>query len=173
MLECDGRQRLHRSHRLRVFFQNRTRHADLALPLKRPFACDHFVEHGTQRKEVGPCVRFFALDLFRRHILDRANHSSRGGQRRERCRLAHRLRRRKQRRARALRPWSDCRLGQPEIHQLGAAFCQHDVPGLEIAMNDSNSLRRFQCLTYLNSDPERSFKRQRPIAQTFNQRLAI
>jgi hypothetical protein len=40
-------------------------------------------------------------------------------------------------------------------------------------MNNSNSLRRFQCLAYLNSDPERIFERHSPVAKTVRQRLAF
>ena len=42
------------------------------LPFERLPARDHLVEHGAERKDVRPRVGFLAFELFRRHVLHRA-----------------------------------------------------------------------------------------------------
>lgn len=44
------------------------------------------------------------------------------------------------------------RLRQPEVHQHGTAFGQHDVPGLQIAMHDSLPVRHRQRFGHRDPD---------------------
>ena len=89
VLEGWRRERLGRGDRLRIFFHNCAGHADLAVSLKCPFAGCHFVQDCPQRKQVRSRVSFLTLNLFRRHVLDRANHFPHAGQRRQGACFAH------------------------------------------------------------------------------------
>ena len=145
MFERRGSGGLERADGLRIFFQNRRRQRDLTLSVKRPVARDHLIEHCAKGKDIAARVRFFALDLLRRHVLNRANDTAGRGQRCERSQWAgaaqrgcRRKRRRSRRRRRALRAQRFC---QAEVHQFGAARGQHDIPGLQVAMNNALAMR--------------------------------
>ena len=167
-------ERLNRRNRLRIFFQNRAGHADLAFPVKRPPARDRFIEHRAQRKNIRPRIRFLAFQLLGRHVLNRAQYLARGRKRRDRTDSADRLRRGKQGSRGAIGRHSGQRsLRQAEIHQLRAAFRQHDVARLQIAMNDPRPMRGIERLAHFHADPHGLLQRNRTAPQPVGQRFAL
>jgi hypothetical protein len=65
------------------------------------------------------------------------------------------------------------RFRQPEVHQLGSSFRQHDVPGLQIAMHHSTAMGFLQAFANLGGAFQQPLERQAPFAQALAQRLAF
>jgi len=61
----------------------------------------------------------------------------------------------------------------PKIEQLHARLRQHDVAGLQIAVDDSAPVRRIERAGDLDADPQGLVDRQRAFAQPIRQRLAL
>jgi len=111
-----------------VFLQNRGGHAQLALARESTLAGEHFVEDRAERKDVAARVEFPGFDLLGRHVLEGANDGAllgHGGGSRdgggERC-------------SRSKWERGFC---EAEIEELRTGFRDHDVAGLQIAMNDA------------------------------------
>ena len=85
-----------------------------------PDSCagQHFVEDAAERVDIRAGIGRFAFPLLRRHVGGRAHHHAAGG---DRFILA--------------------RFRQSEIQNLDAGFRDHDVAGLEIAVNDALAVR--------------------------------
>src|SRR5262249_38279744 len=62
---------------------------------------------------------------------------------------------------------------EPEIHQLRTRLRQHDVPGLQIAMDAAAAVRRLQSRRDLRSVPQCLAQWQRAPPETLRQRLAL
>ena len=71
--------------RRRVLVEDRRKQARLALALERLPSGEHLEQNRTKRKDVGAGVGIGSLDLFRRHVLHRAENRSTGRQRPRRC----------------------------------------------------------------------------------------
>jgi hypothetical protein len=63
----------------RLFFQDGAGHADLTLAVKGALAGGHFVKYPAECKHIRTRVRILALNLFRRHVLNSADHLPRAG----------------------------------------------------------------------------------------------
>ncbi len=63
--------------------------------------------------------------------------------------------------------------GEAEVHQLRAALGQHDVPRLQVTMNDAAAVRDGQRFGYGDSDLENFVQRHRAFAQAFRQSFAF
>jgi len=117
---------------------------------KRPGS--HFIERDAERKQIGPCVEFFATHLFRRHVGDCAHgparvclqiaveevHLGRNG------RLAYRTRRRLPIR---------CEFRQAEVQYLRrTSIHKENVSGFDVAVDDTFGVGSFQTFGNLNGD---------------------
>ena len=65
------------------------------------------------------------------------------------------------------------RFRKAEVEQLRAGGRQHDVPRLEIPMDDGGSMRGVECRGDLNGAVERIFDRQRSLRKPVRERLAV
>ena len=63
--------------------------------------------------------------------------------------------------------------GQPEVEQLRAALGEHDVGGLEIAMDDALPVRLVEGVRDLNRVLQRLIERQRAFLQARRERLPL
>src|ERR1700676_2301839 len=134
VLERWGREWLEDRHWFRLVFQNCARHTDLAFASERSCAGDHFIQDGPQRKEVRSCIRLFALNLLRRHVLDGSDHGAGGRQRRERTSFAHRLSGRQKRCARCPAPAgtpAPADLAKPKSISFAPPLVSMMFPGFE------------------------------------------
>ena len=62
---------------LRLLLQDRVQRLDRRVPVERPAARQHLVEHRPEREDVGAVVRGLAPRLLRRHVADRPQHHAR------------------------------------------------------------------------------------------------
>jgi len=94
---------------------------------------NHFVEHGSERKNVGASIDFLAIGLFRRHISDRAQDRSLF---RERAAVAvDRFRK-------SIGFGLVVQLGEAEIENLHNTLRRdHHIRGLQIAMDNPRGVR--------------------------------
>ena len=92
-------------------------------------------------EDIGARVGFPALELFRRHVLDRADDQALCGERS----CSGTLRLPEVLRARLIY------LRQPEIQQLGAGLGEHDITRLEIAVNHAVPMGLIQRVCDLNA----------------------
>ena len=154
-IQQSRRQRLQLRDRRRLVLKNRRDQAGFTLGLESPASGDHFIDHGTEGEDVAARIRLFALELFRRHVLQRADNRSLPG---ERCRNG-------------LHPGSACGcahaaladLRQAKVQNLRAVFREHDVARLEIAMSNPGAMRPIQRLSHVDRDPQRLIERQWPL----------
>src|SRR5208282_562757 len=175
MLEGRRSLGLYGAERLRILFQNGRRYRDLAFALKWPVSRGHFVEHGTEREDIGTCVGFPALNLFRGHVLDGADDAANGGERAQGRGSADGGSgcERGSRGSAGGRGRESLRFGQAKIHQLGPALGEHDVAGLEIAVNDSLAMGHGERVCDGNADLEDIAHRQGAFAEPICQSLAL
>ena len=137
--------------------------ACLALPLERLAARRHFVEHGAEGEQIAARVGRLPLQLLRRHVLHRPDDCPFGGQRTSvrRCGRNPGDPRRRLR----VRP------RQTEIEKFRAGPRQHDVAGLEIAVDDSPPVRRIESAGDLDRVVHRLTRWQGSLRQTIGERL--
>ena len=65
-------------------------------------------------------------------------------------------------------------LGEPEVQHLHqAARADHDVAGLQVAMDDAALVRRLERLRHLHADLQRGFHIERRPCQAGSERLAL
>jgi hypothetical protein len=64
-------------------------------------------------------------------------------------------------------------LGQAKIEQLGARRRQHDVPGLQIPVDDAMLVCRVKGVCDFDPEAEHLSERQRPACDTCGQRLTF
>ena len=129
-----------RRERLRLVVQNRIHHRRFIVARKRPLPRDHLVEHDAERPDVGAAIDLFPRCLLRRHV-----------------------RRRAERRVglRELRVCPEPR--ETEVQDLRLApRREHDVPRLDVPVNDPLLVRLVQPLADLDRDRERLIDRERP-----------
>ena len=81
-------------------------------------ACQHFIEDAAERINIGARVGGLAFALLRRHVRQRAHHHTAASE--------------------TIVAFPG---GQSEVENLGARFRQHDVAGLQIAMDDPALMR--------------------------------
>ena len=116
----------------------------------RARAGQHFIEDAAERIDVGADIRGFAFALFRRHIGRRADHHAAAGER-----------------------VVSFPGRQSEVENLDAGLDEHDVAGLEIAVNDPMFVRLGQGGGDLRGVAERLVERQRAILQPGGDRVAL
>jgi hypothetical protein len=137
--------------------------------LERVLPRQHLVEHTAERPHVGTPVDGLPARLFRAHVRRRAENDSGVGRVHAQCR-----RHRHRARLRASRFGGVQHLRQPEVEHFHAAVRRHfDVGGLQIAMDDTPFVRRFQRLTDLPRDGERVVDHERPARDDVGERLAL
>ena len=154
--------RLDRRDRSRVRVHDRADQARLARPRESLLARHHLVEHAAEREDVAAGVGVAALELLGRHVLERPEDRAlrvvsgcaplESRRQARRCRTA-RLRRR------------GGELREAEVEQLHARLRQHDVAGLEVAVDDALPVRRVERVRDLRSRcaaPGRSGARPSP-----------
>ena len=124
--------------------------ARVALALERLPAREHLVEHRAEREDVRPRIGFLPFELLGRHVLERAEDGALRGE----------IRRRRGHHREPSRDSRGARLGEPEIKQLRAAFRQHDVAGLQIAMRDARAMGLVQRARELNRNRQRLSRRE-------------
>jgi hypothetical protein len=114
----------------------------------RSLARQHFVKDQTERVDVGAGIRRSAFPLLRRHISRRAHDHSFSGDR-----------------------WISFERRQAEIQDLCADFGQHDVAGLQIAVDDALLVRFRQRRGDVLGVTDRLFDEERPVFQPSRDRL--
>ena len=150
---------------LRLFFQNRRGNAELAFAGEGALAGQHLVEHSTEREDVAAAIDFFAFDLFGRHVLEGANNGaflcdrrmlrrSNGGQ----CGQARGRR---------------CSASKAKVQELGSRFGEHDIAGLEVAVNDSVTVSFVESVGDFAPDLQDLIGWKRALLQTLGERLAF
>ena len=123
---------------------------------------EHLVQHATKGPDVAADVRRASLQLFRRHVGDRPHRDAGQGDV-----LLHGSRRvvAGERLREGLR--------QAEIEQLRAVLREHDVRGLQVAMDDAGTMRRSESIGQLYRTLQRVVQRQPAVRQPLRQRLAL
>jgi hypothetical protein len=101
-------QRRGETERRRLALEDRRNHARRGLPVERAPAREHLVQHAPEAEDVAARVGVFAVQLLRRHVLQRAENLSFGRQSRRQRGVDIRQR--------------AARRGQSEIEQLDALF---------------------------------------------------
>ena len=168
-LEVARQPRDHAARWFRRFRQDRRECRHLCRTVERAAARDHFVEHGTEGKDIGSRVRRFSLDLFGSHV-------SRGAQDRPFLGL------------RALRSLGAvcrellaCRIEASRLGQLreaeiqnldGASVADHDVRWLDVAMQNPGGVRRRQRICNLHRVLQAVRNRQSVAGKQLGQRRA-
>src|SRR4029077_10397718 len=69
VIEWRGSQRFHRADGCGFLFEDRRGDAELSFAGIGALAGEHFVENGTERKNVAAAVELFAFDLLGGHVL--------------------------------------------------------------------------------------------------------
>ncbi len=136
-------------------------------PREGPRASEHLVEHQAEREHVGAHVERLARGLLGRHVLGRSQHPAQLGR--------HEVVGGVARWQEVARPRELARrLGQPEVQQLHVARRRdHDVLGLEVAMNDPLRVRGREPAGDLLAHRERGGRVERPALQALTQVLAF
>ena len=147
--EPAGYKRLTRGDGRRPILQDGGNDARRRLPSKRPRPGRHLVDDRAKRPDIAARISVFAFQLLRRHVLHGPeNRPLRGRQ--SGCpnsgHLRHRARRRLQ-------------LCNTEIEQLRARLGQHDVCGLDVAVDDALAMRLVQGIGNFGRDLQRMVKR--------------
>ena len=75
--------------------------------------------------------------------------------------------------ARRCRPGRRRRAREAEVHELGAGLGEHDVAGLEVAVDDAGAVRAVERVGDLRADAQHVGERQRPAREARGQRLAL
>ena len=114
----------------------------------------HFVEDDAGSKDVAPRVDMLAEDLLRRHVLRRAEHRAGPGQSRFRFTYGH----------------GTC---EAEVEQLHAVRRQEDVGRLEVAVDQSTRVQRFERRERGEGNRHGLVERQRSAFEPRGQRLAL
>ena len=104
-----GRERLNARHRRRLVLQNRAEQARARLAFERRAPGEHLEQQRAEREDVGPRVGLEPFDLFRRHVLKRAE---------DRALRRQVRRRRRQHREPARRDDRRGALREPEVEEL-------------------------------------------------------
>ena len=162
----EGRRR-HRAHardRGRLALQDRGDQRRVALGFERLLAGGHLVEDGAEGEQVGASVGLLPLELLGRHVLERAHHRA---LRRER--MAHG--RRMAQAAWGGTGWSLA--GEPEVEQLRPRLGDHDVPGLEVSMDDPRPVGAVERVGDLDPVAEHVRDGERAALEARRQRLPL
>ncbi len=132
-------------------------------PVEGPSADDHLVEDAAERPEIGARIRTLAFELLRRHVRDGADHRPLGAQ--GRCSG--------RRRAVEFGLRAAELLGETEVEHLGAVLGEHDVAGLEVAVDDRTTVRRLHGLGDLAGDTQGIVDRQGAASDPILERLPL
>ena len=175
-------QRLKRGDRGRLTLEDRKADSGRAVPVECPLPGQHLVEDRTEREQIAAGVHLAAANLFGRHVANR----TRDGATARQVRIvtlagleqpvpgrvhggaAERL-------VRLCRTDSCGRqeFREAKIEELRAARGQHDVGGLQIAMDDSVAMRVVERAGDLVRVGQRQVQRQRPVRQSRGQRVTL
>ncbi len=127
---------------------------------ERPMAGEHFVQHRAEREDVRAIADRPPLQLFRRHIGDRADDDTKRRRGRGRHRVCGRIRKRQHFR-------------EAEVEHLGlAAVGDHDVGGLDVAMDDSRGMGDRERVGDLLGELDRALQRQAGFGNDLVERTA-
>ncbi len=163
-IECRRRERLDGGHRLWFVLENGGNQTCLALPVKGLFPGEHLVEHGAKREDIGTSVSLLAFQLLGRHVLERAQDRALHGQARRR--------RRQHRHATTRRTWRST-LCEAEVEELRSGLRQHDVPRLQISMDDAGTMGFVERVCDLHGVPQREVEGKCASAESIRERLAF
>jgi hypothetical protein len=141
--------------------------------VERFSARNHLVHDATERPDVGTVIRILPLDLLGRHVMQRAENGAVSRQLRRLCRRAGHSRLKKHTTRRV------CGLREAEVQQLrlwrarasGARFGQHDVGGLQVAVNDAGAMGLVERVADLCRDRQRLLNRHRAACDPLRQRF--
>ncbi len=159
-----GQRRRHVAH-------DRADQAGLRRAGERPPAGRHLVQHAAEGPQVAARVGVAAIELLGRHVLERSDDGAFGGQRRG---DGGRLRQGGHRQAAAAVRAGQARGSrQAEVHQLRAGLGEHDVAGLQVAVDDPGAVGAVQGVGDLPADAEDVGQRQRAAREPLGQRLPV
>ena len=113
-----------------------------------------------------------AANLFRRHVLHGAEDCSGAGERRNRAALGE-CGAEDGARAGSGGGQRTFRFGKPEIEQLGTGPGQHNVAGLEIAMDDAGVMSFIESVSDFDGDFQKLIERQRAFSDAIGKRFAL
>lgn len=137
----------------------------MSLSVERPFTREHLVQHEPKGPDVGARVSLIALQLLRRHVLQGAEDCPLSGKRRS-LRWCGQCRR-----CEPLATDRFLQFCQPEVQQLDAGLCQHDVARFQIAMDDTGAVGGGERLRDLCPNLQGLVERQgafpQPVGQCF------
>jgi hypothetical protein len=135
------RRRSHFLHGWGRPFQDRGNHACVTRTIECAFSGEHLVQHAAEREKVSPIVGQLALQLLRRHVLQRTDDGAllrqRSGQR------------------------FIVRVGflslfefrDPEVKNLNACLRHQNVRGFQVSMGDALAVRRLKRTGQLYRQP--------------------
>ncbi len=103
-----------------------------------PAAREHFKQHSTEREDVAPMIGA-AVDLLGRHVRQRAHHGAIRGE--------HRLRE-----IYVAGVITIAQSREPEVEKLNPRRREHDVAGLDVAMDDLMLVREAERIGQLRRD---------------------
>src|SRR5262249_12749243 len=151
-LEARRRERRHLGDGPRLVLQDRGDERSWCSAIERATTRGHLVEDAPERPEIASAIRLTPLELLRSHVLERAYQRAFRGQR-----LWNRGRLGQADRAR-MTPGDErrdpVRTRQAEVHELRPGLRDHHVPRLEVAMDDSGTMRAIQGVRDLGADPK-------------------
>jgi hypothetical protein len=161
-IESGRRDRLQAARGRRHRRQNRRRHAGTARPLERFSPRRHLEKDRPEREQIRSCVGTFALDLFRRHVLQGADD------------CPH-LRERERSGGDARHRHSWLILVPPretEVEDLRPGRAKHHVRRFQIAMGQPLAMGGVERIGELRADAQHLFERQRAAQQAMCKCLA-
>jgi hypothetical protein len=124
--ESRRRGRLERRDQRRILFPDGGSNGDARFSFNSALPGGHFIEHSAERKNVAAGAGLFSVDLFGRHVLQRADNGAGGG--RWRRGTAHGGEGFASRwSGRVGEGIADRGLGQTEVHEFGTGLGEHDV----------------------------------------------
>ena len=119
----------------------------LAFAIERPLAGEQLKQHAAERVDVGPAVERGALDLLRRHVVDRSDKAALAGQAADRRHVA-----------------GEAEVADVRVLAAVRVVRDEDVPGLDVAMDEPAAVSVVECARDLRDDRDRACRVEPSVA---------
>ena len=154
-----------RHKRVRIAIQDSRHYVDRSWRRKRLAPGDHLVEHAAEAPDICARIDLHASGLFGRHVVRGAEHHADCG--------VDEILSRRHRIALERMPFA-AEFRETEIkHFNDPIVTQHDVVRLDIAMDDTDRVRRRERACDLNADVERLVRPEWSFSNSITQRFAV